>query len=143
MISLATIQEKEEILSLSKRIHGLKEDDLLSYLTLEDLSLYLLKEENLIGFLCLRKSFPTAEIDYIIISEDKEGKGYGTFFVSEILSLFCEKGYEEVLLEVRESNHRAIKLYERVGFTFYRRRKNYYEKPTEDALCYRKELRHV
>ena len=45
MISLATIQEKEEILSLSKRIHGLKEDDLLSYLTLEDLSLYLLKEE--------------------------------------------------------------------------------------------------
>ena len=94
-------------------------------------------------FLCLRKSFPTAEIDYIIISEDKEGKGYGTFFVSEILSLLCEKGYEEVLLEVRESNHRAIKLYERVGFTFYRRRKNYYEKPTEDALCYRKELRHV
>ena len=143
MISLATIQEKEEILSLSKRIHGLKEDDLLSYLTLEDLSLYLLKEENLIGFLCLRKSFPTVEIDYIIISEDKEGKGYGTFFVSEILSLLCDKGYEEVLLEVRESNHRAIKLYERVGFTFYRRRKNYYEKPTEDALCYRKELRHV
>ena len=37
-------------------------------------------------------------------------------------------------LEVRESNAAAIALYEKHGYTFVGRRKNYYEQPQEDAL---------
>ena len=37
-------------------------------------------------------------------------------------------------LEVRESNAAAVKLYEKRGYRVAGRRKNYYEKPTEDAL---------
>ncbi len=37
-------------------------------------------------------------------------------------------------LEVRESNAPAIALYEKHGYRVAGRRKNYYEKPTEDAL---------
>jgi len=35
---------------------------------------------------------------------------------------------------VRESNAPAIALYEKLGFTTVGRRKNYYEKPREDAI---------
>ena len=37
-------------------------------------------------------------------------------------------------LEVRESNAAALALYEKCGYRIVGRRKNYYEKPTEDAL---------
>ena len=39
-----------------------------------------------------------------------------------------------VTLEVRPSNHAAIALYEGFGFEVVGRRKNYYDKPSEDAL---------
>ena len=42
-------------------------------------------------------------------------------------------------LEVRVSNEPAIRLYDRLGFVQVGRRKNYYQKPKEDALILRKE----
>lgn len=44
-------------------------------------------------------------------------------------------------LEVREGNAAAIALYEKHGYATVGRRKNYYEKPTEDALLMTLELR--
>jgi ribosomal-protein-alanine N-acetyltransferase len=38
-----------------------------------------------------------------------------------------------VLLEVREQNKRAIRLYERMGFEVYNVREEYYRDPVEDA----------
>ena len=37
-------------------------------------------------------------------------------------------------LEVRESNDPALRLYRKYGFQEVGRRKNYYEKPREDAI---------
>ena len=45
-----------------------------------------------------------------------------------------EKQLAFLTLEVRESNESAVALYEKCGFATVGRRKNYYEKPTEDAL---------
>jgi [ribosomal protein S18]-alanine N-acetyltransferase len=39
-----------------------------------------------------------------------------------------------VLLEVRESNLGARRLYEKLGFSQQGRRSNYYHEPEEDAL---------
>ena len=39
-----------------------------------------------------------------------------------------------VTLEVRESNAPALALYEKCGYRIVGRRKNYYEKPREDAI---------
>ena len=39
-----------------------------------------------------------------------------------------------ITLEVRPGNAAAIALYEKFGFVEVGRRKNYYEKPKEDAL---------
>ena len=39
-----------------------------------------------------------------------------------------------ITLEVRKSNASAIKLYEKCGFCAVGERKNFYEKPCEDAI---------
>ena len=42
-----------------------------------------------------------------------------------------------VLLEVRESNTPARRLYEKLGFALEGRRPGYYQDPGEDALLFR------
>jgi ribosomal-protein-alanine N-acetyltransferase len=48
-----------------------------------------------------------------------------------------ERGVETVYLEVRASNERAARLYARFGFTEIGIRRDYYERPTEDARVLR------
>jgi len=48
----------------------------------------------------------------------------------------AEKGVARVLLEVRESNQPARRLYEKHGFREVGRRRNYYNHPLEDAILY-------
>ncbi len=50
-------------------------------------------------------------------------------------------GATSVILEVRESNRPAVRLYESIGFRLEGRRNKYYRDPTEDALLLRIPLR--
>ena len=45
-----------------------------------------------------------------------------------------KKGVSDITLEVRETNVPAISLYEKLGFEEAGIRKNFYEKPVENAL---------
>lgn len=58
------------------------------------------------------------------------GKALVEFLVDEMKA---EKA-EIVTLEVRKSNFNAISLYEKCGFEKVGERKNFYEKPVEDAI---------
>lgn len=50
------------------------------------------------------------------------------------------RGITSISLEVRESNASAIALYETLGFESVGKRRNFYEKPREDALIMIKKL---
>ncbi|MFM8233807.1 MAG: GNAT family N-acetyltransferase [Holophagaceae bacterium] len=50
-----------------------------------------------------------------------------------------EQGVQHVFLEVRESNTAALKLYQRLGWSFYRQRISYYS-DGENAHLYEKRL---
>ena len=52
----------------------------------------------------------------------------------EILAESERRGAAVLQLEVRESNFAARRLYEKNGFEIVGKRKNYYEKPAEDAI---------
>jgi Acetyltransferases len=52
-----------------------------------------------------------------------------------------KRGYEEVLLEVREDNPRARRLYLRHGFAEVGIRRGYYQPSGVDAVVMRKGLR--
>jgi ribosomal-protein-alanine N-acetyltransferase len=48
-----------------------------------------------------------------------------------------EHGIREIYLEVRDSNARAIAMYESAGFVGIGRRRRYYHDPVEDARVLR------
>lgn len=63
---------------------------------------------------------------------------------SELLDIAYEealtRGVTSINLEVRKSNEAAIKLYKKESFEHVGERKNFYSKPTEDALLFLKKL---
>ena len=64
------------------------------------------------------------------IAPESRQRGLGRALLVQVMEQF--KGHW--FLEVRESNAKARRLYEGVGFAVTRRRKNYYSAPLEDGL---------
>lgn len=108
------------------------QDSNMEILKLVDLKL------SIIGYCILRYEGFDVEIDEIALKEEYEGKGFATFFLNYIKNYLTEKKLNNIFLEVRSKNSRAIKLYTKFGFKNYRIRKNYYI--NDDALCLVKEL---
>ena len=63
-----------------------------------------------------------------------EHLGVGSALVRELVREAGRSGAAAVLLEVRESNAGARRLYEKIGFSEIGRRPDYYRNPPEDAL---------
>lgn len=73
-------------------------------------------------------------INNVVIDEDFRGKGYSKILMESLLNHGREEGINEYTLEVRVSNTPAVKLYESLGFVSEGVRKNFYERPVEDAF---------
>lgn len=61
-------------------------------------------------------------------------KGVGRALVELLVGEMRTENADFVTLEVRESNQNAILLYEKCGFEKVGKRKDFYEKPREDAV---------
>jgi len=61
-------------------------------------------------------------------------QGLATDLVTQALVMAEGRGVSHAVLEVRESNHGAISLYERLGFQYVQKNPDYYSSPREDAL---------
>ncbi len=60
--------------------------------------------------------------------------GLATVLMKHLLALAANEGATRALLEVRQSNIPAIRLYETLGFKITNVRRGYYTHPEEDAL---------
>ena len=67
----------------------------------------------------------------ICVTPERQGKGIAKQLLSKFIEHGEQQNAENLFLEVRESNTRAIKLYEQAGFIEMSVRKNYY--PSDDA----------
>jgi ribosomal-protein-alanine N-acetyltransferase len=94
-------------------------------------------EAPLRGLLVVRCLDDEWEIENVIVDESHRKRGLGSFLVQELLEEARKAGVGSIILEVRESNLPALRLYENIGFKQEGRRKNYYTRPVEDALLYR------
>ena len=92
------------------------------------------------GFCSLRCLGPEAEILNVAVLPDCRRQGMGALLVSAVLAAAGSRGVDTIFLEVRASNAPAIGLYSRHGFAPCGRRKNYYERPTEDAILMKRSL---
>ncbi|OLO45416.1 alanine acetyltransferase [Actinomyces oris] len=69
------------------------------------------------------------------------GRGIASLMLTELVSTAREVSCPDVLLEVRQSNETAQRLYARHGFVPIGRRRRYYLAPPEDAVVMRLTLR--
>lgn len=70
-------------------------------------------------------------IDSVAVAPDYRRKGYASALIDLAIK---EAKAAVVMLEVRESNTAAISLYQSLGFEKVGLRKNYYERPVENAV---------
>jgi ribosomal protein S18 acetylase RimI-like enzyme len=55
------------------------------------------------------------------ITKETRGKGAGSWFMKELIAEACERGDQEMVLEVIEQNEPAVRLYQKYGFESVRR----------------------
>ena len=98
---------------------------------------YVLRDnETLLGYIGANNICNEVYITNVAVNEKSRGKGYGKTLVNHLVRQCDLENALFVTLEVRESNENAIKLYEKCGFKKVGERKNFYSKPTENALIY-------
>lgn len=91
-------------------------------------------KDGVLGFLSVRTLVDELEILSVAVQPSHRGQGLGKELVLKAIAVAREERCERVLLEVRESNGVAQRLYERLGFETVGRRPNYYQQPPEDAI---------
>ena len=113
-------------------IHELKENPMAGYYILE-------KENQIIGYIGLWFLGDPCQITTIATDRHFQGQGCASQLMEYALEKSEELHYQNVNLEVRVSNVKAIALYQKFGFKNVAVRKRYYSNG-EDAYLMIKEL---
>jgi len=87
-----------------------------------------------IGYICAWIIFEELRFLNVAVHPDFRRQGLAWQLLGEALRLGTEAGCCRGMLEVRETNAAAKKLYESFHFQAYATRKSYYTNPTEDAI---------
>ena len=97
------------------------------------------KERNeVVGYAGIEWCLDEGNICNIAVKSEYRRRGVATALINEIISGAKVKGVKTLYLEVNEFNESAIKVYEKLGFTTYNLRKNYYRGAS--AICMKKEI---
>lgn len=100
-----------------------------------DKTYVLYKEHLLVGFAVIVTVENQAELHNIAIASEQQDRGLGRLFLNAIVAGLPD-AVEQFYLEVRVSNYRAIRLYQRMGFIKIAERRDYYRNglAREDAI---------
>ena len=80
-------------------------------------------DEVIVGFLEYYKNYEIIDILNIAVAIDYQRQGIAIKMIEHLTKI---EGIEKIMLEVRESNEKAINLYKKLGFKVIRTIKNYY-----------------
>lgn len=99
--------------------------------------------DGLVGYFLIMMAVDEAHLLNITVAPSFHGRGLGRMLLDHAVAVALEESAVSMLLEVRPSNPRAIRIYERYGFSRIGIRKNYYPAANnmrEDAIVMRKPL---
>ena len=101
--------------------------------------------DTIIGYGIMSAAAGEAHILNIAIVPESQSKGQGRELLMHLLQTGKRLGAEDAFLEVRPSNHIAVRLYETIGFHQVGLRSDYYpaEKGREDAVIMARELSYI
>ena len=98
------------------------------------------EEKPVLGYVGSQSCFEDADILNVCVAPEARRRGIAEALMLELERRLRPKGVEKITLEVRASNEPAIALYSKIGYVKVGTRRNYYEKPREDALILQKSL---
>jgi ribosomal-protein-alanine N-acetyltransferase len=96
---------------------------------------------TVIGYAVCWYVLDQAELGNVAVDEAWRGQGIGGLLIDSVLERAQHRRAREIFLEVRRTNLIAQRLYRRIGFRDIGVRRNYYVRPTEDAIVMRYQLR--
>lgn len=135
LIRKASPKELSQIVALENHIFGFSytADYFESFFRQESL-LVAFDQDVLIGCLGYFNHEDFIEIIMVGVKPTATRQGVGSMLMKAAISQALIKGAQAVFVEVRASNEAALKLYEQLNFKLVRKRENYYQSPSEDAL---------
>lgn len=100
-----------------------KPDDIINH----PFNKYLIYRDNnkQIGFIEYALYYDRIELNYIYVNCDYCNKGIGKKLLEFLIKMYDNKKVQNITLEVLENNYPAIRLYEKLGFKYVSKRKNY------------------
>lgn len=91
-------------------------------------------ENKIIGYIIFTICFDESELLKIVVDKEYRNLKVGSNLVFDYLEFINKDMLRKSMLEVRESNDKAINLYKKFNFKVVRKIKNYYTEPIEDGL---------
>lgn len=91
---------------------------------------------QIVGYVCLRIILGVTHVLNLVVLPEFRRRGIGSMLLQDAMQelISLQPVTDLMILEVRESNTAAIKLYEKFGFNVIGKRIGYYQKPSEDAV---------
>ena len=91
---------------------------------------------KLCGFVCAKAVAGEWEIENVVVAAEFLRRSIADELLRELIQRAANEAASAILLEVRESNLPARRLYEKHGFREMGLRRGYYRDPMEDAVRY-------
>ncbi|MCU0105322.1 ribosomal protein S18-alanine N-acetyltransferase [Acholeplasma vituli] len=136
MIRKMTPEDIETVVQLEEEVfgHSLGYDMIYNEITNHGFAHYFVDEEHdeIIGYVGLWINDNIGQIVNFLVKPTHQNKGLGKKWITFIMDYFKQNNVDIVSLEVRETNERAIHLYESYGFKKSYKRLKYYDNK-EDA----------
>lgn len=99
-----------------------------------------LTDRGIEGFCVVQVAAEEMHVHNLVVRPESRRQGLGRRLLDDALRWATETGTRQVFLEVRQSNWAAMALYRAAGFDAVSVRRDYYERPREDALVLRREV---
>ena len=91
---------------------------------------------KLAGFICAKAVAGEWEIENVVVAPEFLRRGIASRLLSRLIQQARNAEASAILMEVRESNEPALRLYERRDFREVGSRRAYYNDPVENAILY-------
>ncbi len=145
IIRRASSDDLAQIVDLERRCFSTpwSEDSLAADLTGNERSVYLAamsRDKLLVGYMAFWAVHDEGQVTNIAIDPGWRKQGIATALLQEVERIARIRKIGKILLEVRENNTAARRLYANQGFRQIGIRRAYYEKPVENAIIMLKEI---
>lgn len=126
-----------EVVAIENRsfTHPWSRDSFLSQLKKESSHMFVaIDNDKVVGYAVMENVLDEGSLLIIAVDEPYRRKGVAKALFNKLEQVADNEKLQFITLEVRSTNSGAIVLYESLGFEKVALRKNYYSKPTEDAV---------